>query len=103
MISIGNTNISSSNRIRLNAEKEFEIQNLDKPSYILLLEGERIDEPVVQQGPFVMNSEEEIYKAIQDFRQTQFGGWKWDRPDPINDINTGRFARYSDGKEEIRY
>lgn len=103
MIMIGDTDISSSNRIRLDAEKEFEIQNMDKTSYILLLEGERIDEPVVQQGPFVMNSEEEIYNAIKDFRQTQFGGWKWDRPDPVNDINTGRFARYIDGKEEIKY
>ncbi|MFA7081204.1 MAG: pirin family protein [Bacteroidales bacterium] len=102
-IKIGDTDISSSNRIRLDAEKEFEIQNLDKTSYILLLEGERIDEPIVQQGPFVMNSEEEIYNAIKDFRQTQFGGWKWDRPDPVNDINTGRFARYDDGKEEVKF
>ena len=76
---------------------------MDKTSYILLLEGERIDEKVVQYGPFVMNSEEEISQAIEDFRQTKFGGWKWDRPDPVNDINTGRFARYDDGKEEVKY
>lgn len=102
-IRIGDKDIPSSNRIRLNAGDELEIQNLDKISYLLLLEGEKIDEPVVQYGPFVMNSEEEIYQAIQDFRQTRFGGWQWDIPDPVNNIDVGRFARYIDGNEETKY
>ena len=39
----------------------------------LLLSGEPIDEPVVGHGPFVMNSREEIVRAIEDFNAGKFG------------------------------
>ena len=44
------------------------IHSFDQASRFLLLSGKPIDEPVVKYGPFVMNSEEEIQQAIQDFR-----------------------------------
>jgi redox-sensitive bicupin YhaK (pirin superfamily) len=40
---------------------------------ILLLAGLPIDEPVVGYGPFVMNSREEIERAIEDFNSGKFG------------------------------
>jgi redox-sensitive bicupin YhaK (pirin superfamily) len=39
----------------------------------LVLGGEPIDEPVVGQGPFVMNTREEIVQAARDFRSGRFG------------------------------
>ena len=42
-------------------------------SVALLLSGEPIDEPIVGQGPFVMNTREEIDQAINDFNRGAFG------------------------------
>ena len=49
---------------------------------------------------FVMNNQQEIYDAYADYRKDQFGGWPWDRYDPVHLKESGRFARYSDGREE---
>src|SRR5690606_18830029 len=42
-------------------------------SQLLVLSVEPIDEPVVQRGPFVMNTQLEIEQAIRDFQQGKFG------------------------------
>lgn len=69
-------------------------------NYILVLQGRPINEPVVQHGPFVMNTREEIQQAFTDYQQTQFGGWPWPASDPVHPRDQGRFARYNDGREE---
>jgi len=40
---------------------------------VLVLSGEPIDEPVVGYGPFVMNSKEDIRRALADFSSGRFG------------------------------
>ncbi len=36
---------------------------------VLLIAGQPLNEPIAQYGPFVMNSEQEIYQALADFRE----------------------------------
>ncbi len=60
----------------------------------LLLQGRPIGEPVAQYGPFVMNTQQEIMQAMQDYRRTQFGGWPWESSDPVHGNEVKRFARY---------
>ena len=59
-----------------------------------MLQGRPIGEPVVQSGPFVMNTRAEIQAAYQDFRATRFGGWPWPKEDPTHGETEGRFAEH---------
>ena len=67
---------------------------------LLLLQGMPIGEPVVQYGPFVGNSQADIQQAYADYQQTQFGGWPWPSYEHVHPRESGRFARYPDGREE---
>jgi quercetin 2,3-dioxygenase len=99
-IHIAGTTLPSSHRVKLAGEKEITIANGAKEGHILVLEGEPIGEPVVQYGPFVMTTRQEIHDALNDYQRTQFGGWPWGRPDPVNERSAGRFARHADGTIE---
>jgi len=99
-IMIDDTKIDSMYRIKIKGNQDIIIHNGSHESYFLLLEAEPIDEPVFQYGPFVMSTKEEVVKAYKDYQETQFGGWPWNRHDPVNERSSGRFAQYSDGTIE---
>jgi redox-sensitive bicupin YhaK (pirin superfamily) len=101
-IKLNGTDVGAGTSIELKPDQEVLIVNGDSDGYFLMLQGKPINEPVVQYGSFVMNSEAEIQQAINDYRQTEFGGWPWPRRDMVHPRTKGRFARYDDGTEEIR-
>lgn len=94
---IDSTRIKPNNAIGLNT-KEVEVTNNGlETAHFLMLQGKPIDEPVAKYGPFVMNTDQEIQQAMQEYRLTQFGGWPWPHPDNVHDRERGRFAKYPDG------
>jgi redox-sensitive bicupin YhaK (pirin superfamily) len=40
---------------------------------VLLIAGQPLRESIVQYGPFVMNTKQEIYQAVEDYRQGRLG------------------------------
>lgn len=101
-IKIEDKTILKNNLIELVADENIEIQNGNKDAYFLILEGKPIGEPVVQHGPFVMNTQEEIRQTMKDYGKTQFGGWPWSETEVVHSKEKGRFAQHSNGKIEIK-
>ena len=48
------------------------LQAGDASTKALLIAGRPLNEPIAQYGPFVMNSNEQIFQAVQDFRAGRF-------------------------------
>ena len=67
------------------------------PAEILILQGREIGEPVVQHGPFVGNTQQDIMAAFSDYQRTGFGSWPWDSESMAFAKERGRFAKYADG------
>jgi redox-sensitive bicupin YhaK (pirin superfamily) len=44
----------------------------DEPARLILVAGKPLNEPIVQYGPFVMNTQEEIHRALDDYRSGRF-------------------------------
>ncbi len=55
-----------------NDGENFEIKATDD-AVVLVLSGEPINEPIAAQGPFVMNTKEELKEAFNDFNMGKFG------------------------------
>ncbi|MDR0225142.1 MAG: pirin family protein [Burkholderiaceae bacterium] len=81
--------------LHVDASRDWELHNSGHDAVeCLVLQGRPIGESVVQYGPFVMNTQQEIMQALQDYRRTQFGGWPWAEQDPVHGPEDRRFARY---------
>ncbi|MGB0429215.1 MAG: pirin family protein [Bacteroidia bacterium] len=100
-VSVAGTNLDYFKAIELFADNEVELNNGSETTELLLLQGKPISEKVVQYGPFVMNSEQEIQEAYADFQRTQWGGWPWPSAENVHDKSKGRFALHGNGQLEL--
>jgi len=101
-INIGGENIPRYHSVAVAPDEDILIKNANNASRVLLLQGKPISEPVIQYGPFVMNTKEEIQQAFDDYHKTQYGGWPWPKLDLVHDKNAGRFAIHADGRKEVK-
>jgi quercetin 2,3-dioxygenase len=99
-LGLGGQPVEPRRALFVDAERDLELTSAADGVEVLVLQAQPIGEPVVQQGPFVMNSAQEIRQAFDDFRRTQFGGWPWERDDQVHGAGFERFARYPDGTTE---
>lgn len=91
-LNVGGQTVRQPSAIEVRCTSPVELLNGPEPSEILMLQGRPIAEPVVQDGPFVMNSAEEIRQAYADYRQTQFGHWAWPSHAPVHGPGRQRFV-----------
>ncbi|PKH69493.1 hypothetical protein CXF61_00040 [Psychrobacter sp. 4Dc] len=49
------------------------LANSQKDTKVILITGRPLHEPIVQYGPFIMSSHQEIMQAINDFQSGKFG------------------------------
>ncbi|WP_428003155.1 pirin family protein [Acidovorax sp.] len=98
---VGPQEVQGHAALEIDARQEWLLTNTGATvAECLVLQGRPIGEPVAQYGPFVMNTQQEIMQAMQDYRRTQFGGWPWPDSDPVHGTEARRFARYPGQAED---
>ena len=73
-IKIGDKNhkkVNNSTLILLTKGGELKVKGIIKSKF-LLISGKPIGEPIARGGPFVMNTKEEILKAVEDYQSGNF-------------------------------
>ena len=56
-----------------NDGETFTIEATEENTVVLILSGEPLNEPIASYGPFVMNTQEEIREAFEDYNNGKFG------------------------------
>jgi redox-sensitive bicupin YhaK (pirin superfamily) len=72
-VTINQQAVPENNYVQLKNESGEIHITASKKSILLVLSGEPLNEPYVSYGPFVMNTEEEIKQAIEDYNAGKFG------------------------------
>lgn len=102
VLTVAGNEVKKYHAIELQANADVLLTAKSGNASILMLQGKPISEPVMQYGPFVMNTKEEINQAFEDYHKTQFGGWPWPKYDQVHPREKSRFAKHADGREEIQ-
>jgi len=69
---IGDTTVEAQRMAVLAQGGDGVVLQADAPARALLIAGRPLNEPIVQYGPFVMNSKEEIFQAVRDYQSGKF-------------------------------
>jgi redox-sensitive bicupin YhaK (pirin superfamily) len=59
--------------MRLDGSSALRIRVLEPDSSVLILGGEPLNEPIAARGPFVMNTQDELRKAMSDYQSGKLG------------------------------
>jgi redox-sensitive bicupin YhaK (pirin superfamily) len=73
-LKIGDTEVPQQRMaiLKNSADSDGVILRAGGPARALLIAGQPLDEPIAQYGPFVMNTNEQIFQAVEDFRAGRF-------------------------------
>jgi redox-sensitive bicupin YhaK (pirin superfamily) len=99
-IRVADREFASHAGVALRSDAPVPLRACDGECELLLLQGRPIGEPVVQYGPFVMNTRAQIEQAVADYQRTRFSGWPWPADGPVHGSDPARFARHADGRTE---
>ncbi len=99
-VRIGDVEVEGGHAAVVRSEVPVQLTDTGDGAEVPVLQGRPIGEPIVQYGPFVMNTKTEIQKAYHDYQETFFGGWPWPADDPNHGPELRRFARHADGRVE---
>lgn len=89
--------VDGQSQVEVRCDSAVTLVNGPEPGEFLMLQGRPIGEPVVRDGLFVMNSEDELRQAGSDFKRTGFGTWPWAGNGPVHGPERGRFASFEKG------
>ncbi|MCL2032652.1 MAG: pirin family protein [Methanomassiliicoccaceae archaeon] len=100
-VMIGGEEYEASQRFKLDGNKDVTFVNGDSDGTYWLLEGEPIGEKMSSFGPVILDNDKKVREAMNFIRANEFSSWPWDLIDKFHPKGTGRFIRFSDGREEI--
>jgi redox-sensitive bicupin YhaK (pirin superfamily) len=74
-LQIGDKRVLQQRMAILNNESDSDgvVMHAEAPARALLIAGQPLGEPIAQYGPFVMNTQAEIFQAINDFNEGRLG------------------------------
>ena len=72
-VQVNDTPVAEHSFVLFGNEGQDIVIKANEGAVVLLLSGEPINEPIASYGPFVMNTQLEIYEAIEDFQAGKFG------------------------------